>query len=245
MNLHSLAKGMLAAALVFPATAAENAAPSAQQILNGARMSASLTNLEDGLSGSLRKSGAITPVKLYLKGQNIQFQFSVKEEPWRIFHLRMGDDTATLFEITGGKTLNFPPEKIVQPVAGTDVTYEDLALRFLYWPNPKLEGSEDVGGSPCYKLRVDKPRGTTGRYEVVYVWVHQKYGAFMRIRGHDKKGGLLKEFEVEDVMQVSDKVWTLKKMQVATCDPANGRRISITDVVFDEPKKSGGPKGPR
>ena len=67
----------------------------------------------------------------------------------------------------------------------------------------------------------------------------------MRIRGHDKSGGLVKEFQVEEVMPVADNVWTLRKMQVATCDPNNGgRRVSITDVTFDSPKKAG-PRGVR
>ena len=219
--------------------------PSASQILEGARLSATLTQLDEGLTGNLQKKGGNIPVTLFLKGKDIQFQFSENKGQWRVFHMRMGDEAFNLFEITDGKTIEFPPEKIIQPIAATDLTYEDLALRFFYWPNPKLEGTEDVSGQPCYKLRIDKPKGSSGRYEVVYVWVHTKFGAFMRIRGHDKNGGLVKEFQVEDVMKVADNVWTLRKMQVATCDPTNGgKRISITDVTFDTPKKAR-PKGLR
>lgn len=216
--------------------------PDPKAILEGARMSATLTKLDDGLSGNLRKGNQKTPVTLFLKGKDIQFQFTESKSALRIFHMRIGDADFNLFEIIDGKTKNFPPEKLVTPIAGTDLTYEDLALRFFYWPNPKFEGQEDVGGQPCYKIRVDKPRGTAGRYEVVYVWVHTKFGAFMKIRGHDKNGGLVKEFQVEDIMQIAKDVWTLRKMQVATHDPANGRRISITDVTFDTPKKAG-PRG--
>lgn len=225
----------------LPATAQQ---PDPKAILEGARMSATLTKLEDGLSGNLRKGNQKTPVMLFLKGQDIQFQFSDNKQPWRIFHMRIGDETFNLFEIINGKTLKLPSEKLVAPIAGTDLTYEDLALRFFYWPNPKFEGQEDVGGQPCYKIRVDKPAGVAGHYQVVYVWVHVKFGAFMRIRGHDKMGGLLKEFQVEDIMQVAKDVWTLRKMQVATHDPATDRRISITDVTFDSPKKAG-PRGLR
>lgn len=218
--------------------------PDPKAILEGARMSATLTKLDDGLSGNLRKGNQKTPVMLFLKGQDIQFQFSDNQQPWRIFHMRIGDETFNLFEIINGKTLKLPSEKLVAPIANTDLTYEDLALRFFYWPNPKFEGQEDVGGQTCYKIRVDKPAGVAGRYQVVYVWVHVKFGAFMRIRGHDKKGGLIKEFQVEDIMQVAKDVWTLRKMQVATHDPATSRRISITDVTFDSPKKVG-PRGLR
>jgi hypothetical protein len=235
-------KSIIAAALISSAHAQE---PSAQQILEGARISATLTQLDEGLSGNLRKSGNNVPITLFLKGKDIQFQFSENKGPWRGFHMKIGDENFALSEIVNGKMQKFPAGKIVESIAGTDLTYEDLALRFFYWPNPVLEGKEDVGGQLCYKLRVDKPRGADGRYEVVYVWVHTKFGAFMRIRGHDKKGGLVKEFEVEDVMKVSDNVWTLRKMQVATCDPANGgRRVSITDVTFDTPKKIA-PRGVR
>ena len=237
-------KPSLLAFFLIAAPAAMAQAPDAKAILEGARISATLTKLDEGLSGNLRKGGQKTPVTLFLKGKDIQFQFSEIKGQWRGFHMTLGDNDFNLFEIIDGKMKQFPADKIVMPIAGTDLTYEDLSLRFFHWPNPKLEAQEDVGGQPCYKIRIDKPKGAAGRYEVVYVWVHTKFGAFMKIRGHDKSGGLVKEFQVEDVMQIAKDTWTLRKMQVATHDPANGRRISITDVAFDTPNKSG-PKGLR
>jgi hypothetical protein len=232
------------AAMLLAAGHAMAQQPDAKKILEGARMSATLTHLDEGLSGNLRQAGKRTPVMLFLKGKDIQFQFSENNGPWQVFHMRIGDEAFNLFEMIDGKTRAFAPDRLVQPIAGTDLTYEDLALRFFYWPNPHLEGQEDVAGQPCHKIRVNKPRGAAGRYEVVYVWVHTKFGAFMRIRGHDRNGGLVKEFQVEDVMQIAKDVWTLRKMQVASHEPASGRRISITDVTFETPKKAG-PRGLR
>ena len=211
--------------------------PDAKTILEGARMAATLTKLDDGLSGTVRKNNKKIPVTLYLKGKDIQFQFQENGKDWRGFHMNIGDNGFNLAEIVDGKMVNFPAAKLVAPIGGTDLTYEDLALRFFYWPNPQLDGTEDVGGQSCYKIRVNKPKGAAGRYEVVYVWVHVQFGAFMRIRGHDKNGGLVKEVQVEDIMQIDKDVWTLRKMQVSTHDPANGRRLSITEVTLDSPKK--------
>jgi Outer membrane lipoprotein-sorting protein len=213
--------------------------PDANAILQGARLSATLVQLDKTapLEGSLNKDGHKIPIALFLDGKNIQFQFKDNDGPYKIFHMRLADDKYDLFEVINGETKDFPAAKLVQPIAGTDLTYEDLALRFFYWPNPKIEGTEDVGGQPCYKLRINKPKGSAGRYEVVYVWVHTKFGAFMKIRGHDKTGGLVKEFQVEDIMKVADNVWTLRKMQVATHDSATGKRLSITKLTFDAPKK--------
>ena len=210
--------------------------PDARAILEGARMAASLTQLDEGLSGNLKKDGKSVPVTLFLKGKDIQFQIEENKGAPNIFHLRLNDNSFDLFEIIDGKTVRFPDAKLVQAIAGTDVTYEDLALRFFYWPNPKFEAEENINGETCYKLRLDKPKDSAGRYAAVYIWVHKKYGAFMRIQGFDKNSGLVKEFQVQDVMQVSDKVWTLEKMQVASHDPATARRLSITNLLFEKPK---------
>jgi len=231
-------------ALLFTAVNAPAQQPDARAILEGARMAATLVHLDEGLSGTLRQGRQRTPVALFLKEQNIQFQFSENNGPWQVFHMRIGDEAINLFEMVDGKTRAFSDARLVEPIAGSDLTYEDLAMRFFYWPDPKLEGEENVAGQPCYKIRIDKPRGKAGRYEVVYVWVHTRFGAFMRIRGHDRNGALVKEFQVEDVMQVAKDVWTLRKMQVATHDPGSGRRLSITEVTFDTPRKAG-PRGLR
>ena len=211
--------------------------PNARAILEGARMAATLTQLDEGLGGNLKKDGRTIPITLFLKGKDIQFQFSESKNVWQGYHMRLNNDAFDLFELIEGKLVRFPDAKLIQPIAGTDVTYEDLALRFFYWPNPKFEAEESINGEACFKLRLDKPKDSTGRYAAVFIWVHKKYGAFMRIQGYDKNGGLAKEFQVQEVMPVTDKVWTLKKMQVATHDPATGRRLSITNMIFDSPRK--------
>lgn len=229
---------------IAPATTLAQA-PDANVIIERARLAATLTKLDGPLEGTLSRGGKRTPIALFLKGQNIQFQYAEKRNEWSVFHMRLGDDKFELFRMIDGKQVNFPRNQLVDPIAGTDLTYEDLSFRFFYWPNPRLEGEENVSGQACYKIRLDKPAGAAGRYESVYVWVHKKFGAFMRVRGHDKNGALIKEFQVEDVMQVTPDVWTLRKMQVSTHNPANGRRQSITQLTFDEPKAAAAPRGGR
>jgi hypothetical protein len=215
----------------------------ASRILEGARIAATLQQTD--LHGNLSKNGARTPVHLYLRGKDIQLAFDQGGATQR-FHLRLGDGKYDLFDIADdGKTTRFPNNKLTQSIAGSDMTYEDLSFRFFYWPNSVLEGQDNISGQSCYKIRLNKPKGDPGRYEVVYVWVHAKYGAFMQVRGYNKAGGLLKQFQVEDVMQIGNGVWTLRKMQISSHDPGSGDRIGITSLLFDTPKSSGGPKGLR
>jgi hypothetical protein len=234
--LTSMNPRLLLLSLSLCATSALHAQqPDPQSILEGARMAATLTHLPEGLKGNLSSGGRRVPVEVHLKGEEgIQFQYLVNNQ-WEIFHMRHRVQGADLIEMKGNAFVPFPAAKITQAVAGTDLTFEDLSLRFLYWPNPVLEGVENVGRDACYKLRLSKPKGTAGRYETVHLWVHTKFGAFMRVRGYDGAGGTLKEFQVEDVMQVAAGTWTLRKMQVATHDPRSGRRLSMTSLTFEDP----------
>ncbi|MEP4079483.1 outer membrane lipoprotein-sorting protein [Haloferula sp.] len=215
-------------------------AQDASEIVERARIAATLQN--NDLEGNLEKrGGGKSDVMLFLKGKNIQFQYSTKGSPWEIFHMRLGDGKYDLFEIKGGKTLRFPDSKLSDPVAGTDLSFEDLSLRFFYWPNPKMEGSEKVKGEDCWKIRLNNP-SRTGAYSAVYVWIHKKFGAFMKIRGHDRSGDLRKEFLVDDIMRLPDGTYTLRKMKVASM--SGGRTTGLSYLLFDKPKKNK-PKGLR
>jgi Outer membrane lipoprotein-sorting protein len=211
---------------------AEEAAPSAEQIISRAKMSAVLQQAD--LAGNLIKDRTKTPVTLFLRSNNIQMQVFEKNQ-WNGFHMRMEDAECDLFRVIDQKTVKFPTDQIAQPIANTDLTYEDLAMRFLYWPKPSLEGSERVGAYDCWKIRVNNP-GQSGAYKVVYVWVHRKFGAFMKIEGFNRQGQKIKSFEVDSVQKIKVDTYTLKQMTVNTINPTSNRIASQTKVVFDESK---------
>lgn len=224
---------LAAAAIVAPLHAQQ---PDANTMIRGIRLSATLQQMD--LNGVIQKDGqADVPVSLFVRENNMQFHLSDKDR----FHIRMGDESAKLMTVVDdkGTTRDFPANKLTQRIAGTDVTYEDLTLRFLYWPNAQLEGEEKIRGEDCYKIRINNP-GKEGAFGVVYVWVHQKYGAFWQIRAHDFKGKALKEFQVNEVMKLPDgKSYTIKEMLVNTLAP-DLRVVSKTYLRFSKPKA--GPK---
>lgn len=203
----------------------------AERIVNGVRLASTLQN--NDLSGKLRKKGTRTPIGLFLRGKNIQFQYQEKKE-WKVFHMRLEKNNFDLFEIIKGKNVKFPNQKLGWPIMGTDLTYEDLAFRFLYWPNPKIVGEETIKLQKCYKIRLVNP-GKGGRYAIVYIWVHQKFNALMQCAGYNKQGKILKRFHVTELMKVANGQ-TLKKMNVETYDPAKGKVTGITYLEFTKPK---------
>ncbi|TAE77766.1 MAG: outer membrane lipoprotein-sorting protein [Verrucomicrobia bacterium] len=221
---------------VLPLHAAQ---PDAAAMIRGIRLSATLQQCD--LSGVIRKDGQPPmPLQFFVREQNMQFRLGSGER----FHVRLGDEKCELLSLDdAGKTAVFPDSRLRKSVGGSDLTYEDLTLRFLYWPGARLEGEEKIDGEDCYRIRLDNP-GREGAFGVVYVWVHKKYGAFWRIKAHDRKGMPIKQFQVSKVMQLpGGKGYTIQTMRISRLDD-QGRVESITYLEFDKPKIAG-PKGPR
>ena len=228
--LETMMKQVIRTLLAVGLMAAPGLGQDAEQILGRARFAATLQQTD--LHGEIRKGWKkMADVSLFLRGPNIQFTTGDGRER---FHLRLGDDQATLLEMNGKEERAFPNEKLARPIADSDLTYEDLSMRFLYWPDPTLEGEERVGPYNCWKIRVNNP-GNQGDYAVVYVWVHKEYGSFMKIEGFDRTGKRLKRFEVDSVQKLRDGSYTLKEMTVARMNGDD--TVSRSKLKFDEPKR--------
>lgn len=210
------------------------AAQDAEQIMQSVRQVTALQQEQD-LHGSIRKGRKQTPLSLFLRGENIQFALNGGRER---FHLRLTPETQELREMVGTKTKVFPPSKINQSIARSDVTYEDLALKFLYWKNPRIAGEDTIKGQKCWRIHVANPENN-GNYREVSVWVSKSQRALMRVIGYGPKPARrpLKQFEITDIMKVND-VYTVKTMKVSAFNP-RGKTSGITYLEFAKPKRSG------
>jgi negative regulator of sigma E activity len=110
-----------------------------------------------------------------------------------------------------------------EPVAvGTDVTVEDLSLGFLYWPDARLLGKENVRGRGAWKIEL-RPGKRGSEFAVVRVWLDEASGALLRIEGFDWQGKLLRRFEVVSGQRI-DGQWMLKQMRIEKFSPENSSR---------------------
>ena len=223
---------ILSACTLITTASSSYADAEAERILKGMRHGATLQNSK--LTGHLRKDGKRTPLELTMSGKVISFQFYVQKK-WTGFQMQLREGNAKLFNLIQGKAKPFPADKIGQAILNSDVTYEDLSLRFLYWKNAKIDGEEVIKTQKCHRIRLTNP-GKDGRYHIVYVWVHQKYGALMQVAGYNQAGQLLKRFHVTELMTLN-KVQTLKKMNIETYKPGTKKVTGITYLEFSKPKR--------
>jgi len=166
------------------------------------------------LSAQLRANGQKVPFQIAVRDGKISYLF---ENPSQEILLGLGESSSTLEERKGGKTRPVAPARYDDSVRGGLLTYEDLAMRFLFWKNPTLLGEEKVGPSTAYKIEIPAPPTAT-EYGVVRVWVDKSTGALTKIEGYDRKGRLSKKFTVVSVQKI-DGQYMLKSMSVERVDP--------------------------
>ena len=107
---------------------------------------------------------------------------------------------------------------------GTGVTYEDLALKFLYWPDGRVTGDDSIRTRNCWKLELKAP-SRQSQYSNVFLWVDKEGGALMRMEGYDWTGQLFKRFEVVSAQKI-DGAWFLKQMRIEEIQPGTGKVLA-------------------
>jgi len=211
----------LALALTFTSLAYGEPVPSAQEILASVRMLETRQQID--LHGQLRDNETVIPFRLIQTGPIIRYSFS---NPAEQVQLRLGENSSRLDVVTDTGTEKLAASKLDQAIRGTGVTYEDLALQFLYWPNARVLGQENIRTRNCWKLQLRAP-SRESQYSNVLLWIDKTSGALMRLEGYDWNGQLAKRFEVVSAQKIDNR-WFLKQMRIEELHPGTNKVQSRT-----------------
>jgi hypothetical protein len=198
---------ILLSGLVTLALTAAAPPPSAKEILESVRLQRAQQQTD--LNGQLREDEKVIPFRLSQNGPVIRYSFSNPDEA---LQLRLGDNDSRLEEVTRAGVEKISPAQFDKKVRGTGVTYEDLAMKFLYWPNARVGGENSIEMRNCWKLELKAPSRQSA-YSNIYLWVDKEGGALMRMDGFDWSGQLAKRFRVVSAQKIDGR-WFLKQMRI-------------------------------
>jgi hypothetical protein len=226
MTLHvkPLRRALAAGCLLLAGAATGRADPDPRSILKNARMVE--TGQQRMFQGHLRvqSTGQVIPFTLMLAGDTIGYRF--KDDA---ILLRLGENGSQLMEAATGDLRTVSPARYDKPVEGTDITFEDISLKFLYWPKAAIDGSETVDGLNCWKLHL-QPGAQSSAYAAVELWVSKRTGNFLEGEGYDAAGKLVKRFKVVSGQPDPQGGWMLKKMRIETLGKADGESITYLEI---------------
>lgn len=204
------------AAAVLATASPLHGAPSAKDILASVRMQQAQQIVD--LQGQLRENDLIVPFRLTQTGSVIRYSFTNPDEA---LQLRLGESESRLEEITREGVDKIAGPEFDQKVRGTAITYEDLALKFLYWPTGRVLGEDSIRTRRCWKMQLQAP-SRQSQYSNVMLWVDQEGGALMRMEGYDWNAKLSKRFEVVSAQKIEGR-WFLKQMRIEQLEPETGK----------------------
>ena len=168
-----------------------------------------------------------------LAGGRITFAFNNPEQE---IALHLDDEDFKYTERRGGGAEKaVPARRHGERLRGTDITYEDLALRFLFWKRAEILDEVEFKGRGAWKMRIDNP-GSPGPYAVVYAWIDKESAALLRVQGYNQQGRCVKQFEIISGMKVGGG-WMLKEMRVETMDGAGDKVVGRTYMRLKKPKE--------
>ena len=181
------------------------------------------------LFGRLRpENGDPIPFQLQLKGPEFDYRFA---NPPETIKLQLTDNGSFLTDekATGKQVL--AGSKLSEPVRGTDITYEDLSLRFINWKNAKYEGEQHVRTITCSIVLV-QPSARNSEYGSVRLWIAKDRGALIKAEGYNWQGKAIKRFEVISAQQIEGKT-IFKQIRIERLDPQNSKVVSRTYLELD------------
>jgi hypothetical protein len=207
---------VLLSALISASLAVAAPFPEAKEVLASVRLHQAQQELE--LQGKLREGPTVVPFRLTQTGPIVRYTFSNPDES---LQLRLGENDSRLEEVTREGVEKIAPAQFDHKVRGTSITYEDLALKFLYWQTGQVTGENEIRTVACWKLEMKAP-SRQSQYSNVWLWVGKDNGALMKMEAYDWNAKLSKRFEVVSGQKIEGR-WFLKEMRIEQMDPSTGK----------------------
>lgn len=203
--------------------------PNAEQIV--ALVQASRAVKDRDLRGVLTKDDLEVPFVVSLKADYIRFGF---DNPKQIIHLDLKQKGSELREVVAGSNKPVPEKRYAEGIRGTDLTYDDISLRFLYWANKvKQPNLETVKTRKCWVVDLHAER-KVGEYATVRIFVDRESGGLMRMQAYDWQGQMIKVLAVTSGMKV-DGATVLKSMDVIRYAPGTKKAVGETTFELQKP----------
>ncbi len=118
------------------------------------------------------------------------------------------------------------------PITGATVSWMDLMLGFLWWPDARTIGRQEVKDQDCYVVDIRAPPNSGASYTVVRLWVEIRARMMLRAEGFDTAGRRLRQITIKSVRKV-DGQWMVKDLEIANLENGERTRLRVDETISD------------
>ncbi len=122
-----------------------------------------------------------------------------------------------------------------EQIEGTDLTWTDLSLSWLWWSGAVFTGRDTVRGRDCYVVEVPFPSALNGspaaepKPDHVRIWVDTEIAMVLKAEGRDDGGAPLRTMWVKSFKKV-DGHWMIKDLEVQSYPVTRRTRLRVREV---------------
>lgn len=142
--------------------------------------------------------------------------------------------TATRSEADGlviSRSDGLPPPNPTDSIEGTDISWLDATMDFVWWVNPVIVGTDRIKGRLCDILEVEPP-APLADCKKVRLWIDRSQ--FVVLQAEQLDPAPVRRMWVRAVQKVDD-CWVLKNMEVETIGSGHRTLLQFDSVRFLAP----------
>lgn len=121
-----------------------------------------------------------------------------------------------------------PVPDLSAPIEGTDISWQDLSLAFLWWSGGETVGGESVRGRDCYV--VDLPKDDL----VMRLWIDPKIPVLLRAETW-RDGAVTRRMDVKGFKKINDR-WVIHNVEIESL-PSRHKTLLVVRDVEDRTRK--------
>lgn len=128
-----------------------------------------------------------------------------------------------------------PLPDLVSAIPGTDISWMDLSLSFLWWPDARTAGREDVKGRACWVVDIPAPGAFAG-CSGVRLWIDPRINIMLRAEAYDAEDNPMRRLDVKSFKKINER-WVIKDIELTSL-PAKSKTVLRVRDVEDRTRKS-------
>jgi hypothetical protein len=136
---------------------------------------------------------------------------------------------------TGDPLTAAPVPELSAPVRATDISWMDLSLSFLWWPDGTTVGAEEVRSRACYVVDVPAPGGFFGGCMGARLWIDPQIHIMLRADAFGKDGKVMRRMEVKGFKKINGR-WIIQDIEVESLSTKHRTVLRVRDVQDRERK---------
>lgn len=150
---------------------------------------------------------------------------------------RAGGGEPTFFYAVGDPPAPAPMPGLYDAVQGTDVSWTDLSLSFLWWRGGSVVATNEVRGRRCYVVEVPAPPsagretapGKMAPYRSVRLWIDAEIHMLLQAEGLNASGRAVRRLWVKSFKKVND-TWMIKDLEVQEANSGRRTKLVVLEV---------------